>query len=486
MGTLTITPVILAGGKGTRLWPLSRSATPKQFCKINDELSLFQQTVKRLCDAPVFSDPIVLTNASYLTQVKMQMEEIQFSAQRIICEPCGRDTAPAVALAAVAGKQEKSEILLVLPSDHKVLDSGKFLEAANKAASIVKEFGKIVTFGITPTEPATGYGYLEAGPEIADGLGHNLLSFIEKPNLEKAQELIAIDTIFWNAGIFMFTPHLMCQELQTHAPDLYAKASASFNKSEADGIIIYPEEVAFSAIDPISIDYAVMEKTAHAALVPVDPQWTDVGSWGAVWDASKHDENGNVVIGDALGVDVRDSLISTDGPFVGVAGISDVVVVANKDAVLITSRKNSQSVKLLIDELKHNHEEMTLNHVSETRPWGSFTSLNKGENYQVKTITVEPGGQLSLQYHFHRAEHWIVVRGTATVTVNDDVTQLIPCQQVFIPQGAVHRLENMTDEPVQIIEVQYGSYLGEDDIVRVEDVYGRPDVENPTIGDKVA
>lgn len=477
MPNLRVTPVILAGGKGTRLWPVSRTSLPKQFCRIDNSQSLFQQTVKRLCRDELFNDPIVLTGSAYQSIATQQLSEIGFDASLMICEPCGRDTAPALALAAIAGKKRGDELMLALPSDHLINNSQNFVDCVRTSAAIADEYGRIVTFGIKPNKPETGYGYIEAGLTIADGLGHALSQFIEKPDIDKAKELIAKDDVYWNAGIFMFSPKTMCRELETHAPELMSKVAKSVYSCDFQQSIIWPDADTFASIEAISIDYAVMEKTIEAALVPINPQWSDVGSWNAVWETSHQNHEGNAVSGDSICVDVRNSYVSTDGPFVGVAGLSDVVVVANQDAVLVTSREKSESVKKLISEMKPNYEQLTTLHSGETRPWGSFSSLNKGENHQVKTISVTPGGQLSLQYHFHRAEHWIVVAGTPTVTVGEEVMQLAPCQQVFIPQGAIHRLENHTEDEVQIIEVQYGSYLGEDDIVRVSDVYGRPETE---------
>jgi len=486
MTALRVTPVILAGGKGTRLWPVSRTSMPKQFCQLNGEPSLFQQTVNRLCNDSIFNDPIILTSTDYHNLVLQQLSEIDHIAGHIICEPCGRDTAPAIALAALAGKKLEHNLLLVMPSDHKIKDGAHFIDAVRKSAGIAAEFGKIVTFGVKPTEPATGYGYLQAGPKLADGLGHSLSRFIEKPDEATAKVLLEDDNVYWNAGIFMFSPRTMCRELETHAPDLFSKVAKSVYACDVTQSPLLPDEISFSEISPISIDYAVMEHTKEAALVPVNPQWSDVGSWNAVWENSVRNEYGNSVFGDAICVDAENSFVSTDGPFIGVAGVSDLVVVANRDAVLVTSRQNCQSVKDLISQMKPEYDQLTATHAGETRPWGSFASLGKGSNHQVKTISVNPGGQLSLQYHFHRAEHWIVVAGSPTVTVGENVMQLTPCQQVFIPQGAVHRLENHTEEEVQIIEVQYGSYFGEDDIVRLSDVYGRPEMERSTSQRNVA
>lgn len=481
-----ITPVILAGGKGTRLWPLSRTDLPKQFCKLGNDLTLFQQTITRICNQNGIGAPVILTNAAHLSVVRSQMAEVGVVARMIVCEPCGRDTAPAIALAAHLGKRAAMDQMLVLPSDHLIRDAGAFLEAVHKASAISREMSRIVTFGIKPDGPATGYGYLEAGNPLADGIGAELSCFIEKPDVKTAKKLITKDNVFWNAGVFLFSPGIMCRELEVHAPDLSSKVKqALYCCSPADEPVM-PDVDAFSAIRPISIDYAVMEKTSCAALVPVDPDWSDVGSWDAVWKKSSQDEAGNAVLGRAVCSATSNSYLSSDGPLLAVSGLEDVVVVANRDAVLVSSRKDSEGVKALIEKVKDHDESLTRSHVHETRPWGAFTSLHKGEGHQVKTISVHPGGQLSLQYHFHRAEHWIVVKGMATVTVGDERMVLGPCQQVFIPQGAVHRLENEGESDVEIIEVQYGAYLGEDDIVRVEDVYGRPEAGNREVERRLA
>jgi len=477
MSSKTITPVILAGGKGTRLWPVSRTDLPKQFCKLQGEQSLFQQTLSRLCGSVGFGAPIILTGTAYAGIVRTQLAEIDIDEFQLVLEPCGKDTAPAIALASSLCAKNDHEVVMVLPSDHRIENSTSFYETVGQSFNAVCTDKKIVTFGITPTSPATGYGYLKAGASSAGGIGFELNQFIEKPDLATAEDLISQENVFWNAGIFMFDPEVMQDELNMHAPELARQVEISIEGIDAADQIILPDAEAFSEIEPISIDYAVMEKTTAAALVPINPDWSDVGSWNAVWETSSRDVNGNAIAGDAICVETENSFVSTDGPFVGVAGVSDLIVVANRDAILVTSRNASQSVKNLIQEMKAEYEPLTVSHASETRPWGKFTSLNKGEKHQVKSIVVNPGGQLSLQYHFHRAEHWIVVAGKPTVTVGKDVYELAPCQQVHIPQGAVHRLENHTEEPVQIIEVQYGSYLGEDDIVRLEDIYGRPEKE---------
>ena len=352
MNKVKITPVILAGGKGTRLWPMSRAALPKQFCKLSEQNSLFQQTVERVCTDSGFSEPIILTNEAYRTLVETQLMESGFGAMQIICEPCGRDTSAALALATISGKQKGAELLLAVPSDHKILDEQTFLTSAHEAARIAVKTGKIVSFGIKPTEPATQYGYLEAGSAIANSQGFTLSRFIEKPSLNKAEELIANDRIFWNAGIFMFSPEVMYNELYTHSPEILKLAQASWDSRKSVDHTVYPDAQIFAEIPSISIDYAVMEKTIKAALVPVDPQWSDLGNWSAVWEATKHDKNGNALVGNALCTQTSNSYLSSDGPFIGVAGVSDIVVVANRDAVLVTSRKDSQGVKQLIEKIR--------------------------------------------------------------------------------------------------------------------------------------
>lgn len=467
----------MAGGKGTRLWPVSRISMPKQFCKLNNEPSLFQSTLERICRDEMFNDPVIVTSANYLSTVKLQMKEIGFTAKRIICEPCARDTAAAIALCCADPVLMADEYLIVMPADHKIEAANRFNIAVEEAASIAKTTNSILTFGITPTEPATGYGYLMAGEQIANTSAKSLAGFIEKPDFEKAQFLIENEPVYWNAGIFLFKPDVMTAEFEKHAPAIFNHAKMALEEGENAGEVMFVDEQHFSKINGISIDYAIMEKTDNAALLPVDPQWSDVGCWDAVWAASSQDDKANAISGNSTIHNVQNSYVYSDGPTIALSHVEDLIVVANQDAVLVTSRGNSQSVKELLKNVEDHKPELTKQHIDETRPWGKFASIHKGDQHQAKTIVVNPGGQLSLQYHFHRAEHWVVVRGIATVTVGEEVMQLSPCQHVFIPQGALHRLENLTDEDVEIIEVQYGSYLGEDDIVRVEDVYDRPETE---------
>ena len=475
-----ITPVILAGGSGTRLWPLSREDMPKQFCKLDGEQSLFQKTILRSKDLSIFTKPLVLTSHKHASVVKTQLLEIDVEPKAVVLEPCGRDTAAAISLAVEIENNGENKIFLVMPSDHIIGDHDVFNSSILQAKNIVTNEGRIVTLGIKPTHPETGYGYLEAGAELRTKGGFSLAKFIEKPNQNKAEELISKSNVFWNAGIFMFDHQTISAEYTRFQPQMAMQIKRSVAHGIWAGTEFTPDMSIFANIKSISFDYAVMEHTKKAALVPTNPKWSDLGSWAAMWEIAPKDENNNAHRGDVYASDTSNNLIYSDGPTVGVSDLSDVVVVANRDAVLVTSRENAQGVKFLVEQMRENENKVAKSHCGENRPWGRFDSLDKGDMHQVKRIKVTPGGRLSLQYHHHRAEHWVVVSGVATVTVDEDVMALGPCQQVFIPQGAVHRLENFTDQDVEIIEVQYGHYLGEDDIVRVEDVYGRNPNETPS------
>ncbi|WP_282604570.1 mannose-1-phosphate guanylyltransferase/mannose-6-phosphate isomerase [Pelagibius sp. Alg239-R121] len=474
-----ITPVILAGGSGTRLWPLSREDNPKQFCNLFGGESLYQTTLRRVSDTERFAAPIVLTNKCHKTLAETQAGTIGVTPAAIVCEPMGRDTAPAIALAALLAGGEMEDVhLLVLPSDHRIEAPALLQAAIDSASAQIERTPSLVTFGIAPDRPETGYGYLRAGSMNLNQNGHHSFAvedFIEKPDRSKAERLIADNDVYWNAGIFLFSGRLLIKELQRHAPEVLKSVRMAITHGDWHGLCFEPQAHAFGSAPKLSIDYAVMEKTRDCCVFPVKPGWSDMGSWSAVWTQaeSEHSKDGNLLRGDVLTAETSNSLIQTDGPMVGVAGLEDVVVVANRDAVLVTSRKNPQGVKSLVAQMQSEGRREHRHHAGEDRPWGRFDSLDVGDSHQVKRIKVHPGGQLSLQYHHHRAEHWIVVAGTARVTLDDKVMDLKPCEQVFIPQGAVHRLENVTNDPVEIIEVQYGNYLGEDDIVRLEDVYGR-------------
>ena len=476
MKTKKITPVILAGGSGTRLWPISREDLPKQFCALDDKHSLFQKSILRVCDNDVFKAPVIVTGARYAEIVSHQLREIDCHARAIICEPCARDTAAAVCLAVELPELDTDELMIVVPSDHLMGDEPAFLRAVTNAADSAVNDGLIITFGIKPSYPETGFGYLKAGDALFNRAVCKLEGFIEKPDKKYAEQLLQNPSVFWNAGIFMFERRAIQKEFLHNANRVASCVRKSIAMGHWDHDCYMPNELAFEATPSISFDYAVMENTNKAATIPVDPVWSDLGSWKAMWEIADRDINQNAV-GDHCFVDnARDCLVRSEGPVIGVSGVDDIVVIADKDAVLVTSRDNPQGVKKLVDSMKAASVMTATRHAGEDRPWGRFDSLDKGHAHQVKRLQVKPGEQLSLQYHHHRSEYWIVVNGTATVTLDNEVRDLMVGEQTFIPKGAVHRLENKSRDLVEIIEVQIGPYLGEDDIVRIEDKYGRPDI----------
>ncbi len=473
MTKVKIRPVILAGGSGTRLWPMSRESLPKQFCRISQQPSLFQQTIDRLSRIDLFDSPVVVTNERHVQTVQAQLSELGMTACMIICEPVGRDTSAAIFIANELCAANDDRVLMVMPSDHLIEDLDVFASAIDAGRYLAENEKFIVTFGVQPTRPETGYGYIRAGSPVINTRGFLIERFLEKPNRADAELLIQETTVLWNAGIFMFDRTVLVEEAAKHAREMLKSVQASICNGTWQGANFYPEASAFSSLPKISFDYSVMEKTRRAAVVPMEPSWSDLGSWNAVWEQGEYDGYGNLISGNVVCWDTGNSLAISDGPTVGVYGVDDVVVVANRDAVLVTSRKGSQGIKSLVETIKVRKPEIVEAHAGEERPWGRFDSLDRGKFHQVKKIRVSPGGRLSLQYHHHREEHWIIVTGTATVTVGDTVKELKSAEQVHIPKGAVHRLENLTSQPLEIIEVQYGNYLGEDDIVRIEDMYGR-------------
>ena len=477
MKTNLITPIIMAGGSGTRLWPLSRQAMPKQFCDLGFENTLFQESLLRMKNKMLFNDPVVVCSAKHEAIVHMQAEEVGIKLGKVICEPVGRNTTAAIALATTALDDPANALYLVSASDHKIHDIELFQADVIAARQTAMEEKSIVLFGVKPTSLETGYGYVRAGAKIGNTKSHEILEFIEKPPLSTVEILVQEANIFWNSGMFFFRKDVVETELNVLAPEIFEQVQRAVAKGTKVGDTIHPDEAAFVSVKDISFDFSVMEKTRRAAISPLSSSWSDLGSWKAVWENKAKDVNGNVLSGSVVDSYSKNCIVTSDGPVVGTCGLEDVVVVANRDAVLVCHKEMVQGVKNIVEEMKVEAPHTVRSHAGENRPWGDFQSLDHGDSHQVKRITVKPGGQLSLQYHYHRSEHWIVVKGTATVTVDDDVRQLTACQQIFIPQGAVHRLENFTDEPVEIIEVQYGSYLGEDDIVRVEDVYNRPATE---------
>lgn len=462
-----ITPVIMAGGSGTRLWPLSRASHPKQFLALNGDKTMLQQTVERLSDLPK-SEAITICNEEHRFFVAEQLREID-ALGRVILEPVGRNTAPAIALAALAEKAD-DPLLLVLAADHVIADQEAFTEAVMSAVPLA-ESGKIVTFGIVPTEAHTGYGYIEAGDSL-DG-AHSIASFQEKPDLETAARYLSEGGYYWNSGMFLFRASRYLQELKAYRPDIAAACEGAMATIYSDLDFIRIDRDAFSACPEDSIDYAVMEKTSDAVVVPMDAGWSDIGSWSSLWDVSDKDDSGNATVGDVVLLDTTNSFVRTDERLVALLGLNDVVVVSTKDATLIARKDRVQDARIIAAQLKKEGRCEWELHREVYRPWGKYDSVDHGDRYQVKRITVNPGAKLSLQMHHHRAEHWVVVSGLAKVTNGNETFMMAENESTYIPVGVVHCLENPGKVPLEIIEVQSGSYLGEDDIVRLEDRYGR-------------
>ena len=465
-----IQPVILSGGSGTRLWPLSRSAHPKQFLPLDGDRSMLQDTWGRV--APIAGAPaLVVANEEHRFMVAEQLRQTGCVDATILLEPVGRNTAPAIAVAALEAQVNGQDpLLLVLPSDHVVRDEAAFREAI-VAAAAAAEAGHLVTFGIVPTGPETGYGYIRAGE--GTGAARPVASFVEKPDHETAVGYVASGQYYWNSGMFMFRASRYIAELQRSQPDMVAAARSALERARRDADFVRLDPEAFAASPSDSIDYAVMEKTADAVVVPLAAGWNDVGSWAALWQIAEQDGDGNAHHGDVLARDCRNSLAWADGRLVALLGLDDVIVVDTADALLVAHRDKAQGVKDIVEALKRAGRPEASWHRKVYRPWGAYDSIDLGERFQVKRITVKPGATLSLQMHHHRAEHWIVVSGTARVTRGEDTFLLTENQSTYIPIGVTHRLENPGQLPLELIEVQSGSYLGEDDIVRFDDVYGR-------------
>ena len=469
-----INPVILSGGSGTRLWPMSRESYPKQFLALTSDRSLLQETVLRVADARRFAAPLLVCNAEHRFIVAEQVRCSGVRPSRLVLEPVGRNTAPAVAAAAIMLEAEDADaLMLVLPSDHTITDTKGFAKAVSAAARAAAA-GGLVTFGITPSEAETGFGYIRRGAAIdkLDGC-FAVDAFVEKPDLATAKKYVKDGGYDWNSGMFLFSAGRYLAELERLEPDMVAGCRAAVDGAEGDLDFIRLAAEPFARIESRSIDYAVMEHTEHAVVVPADIGWSDVGSWAALWDVSDRDEAGNVLAGDVVALDVSNSYIRSEGGLVTAIGVSDIVVIATDDAVLVLPRDRAQDVKALVDTLKSSDRVESTLHPRVYRPWGYYQTLHEGERFQVKRITVNMGARLSLQMHHHRAEHWIVVNGTATVTRGEETFVLHENESTYIPPGTPHRLENPGKMALNLIEVQSGSYLGEDDIVRYEDVYGR-------------
>jgi mannose-1-phosphate guanylyltransferase/mannose-6-phosphate isomerase len=468
-----ILPVILSGGSGSRLWPLSRKALPKQLLALVGERTMIQETALR-ATGEGFAPPLVISNQEHRFLIAEQLRAADIANSGIILEPVGRNTAPAAAIASlVALERDPQALILLMPSDHVVGDRAAFHAAIASAASAAAA-GALVTFGIRPSGPETGYGYIKAGSVVAGAPGALAVErFVEKPDRVTAERYLAAGDYFWNSGMFLFRAQVFLDELSRLQPRMLEACRESLAEAHRDMDFIRLGEQAFLACPSDSIDYAVMEKATRAAVVPVEMGWNDVGSWQSLWDIAAHDGGGNAITGDVVTEKTSNSYLRSEGPLVAVVGVKDLVVVATKDAMLVSHRDASQDVKKIVEQLELAGRDSHVHHAVVHRPWGTYESIGSGPAFQVKHIMVKPGAKLSLQLHNHRAEHWIVVGGEALVTCDDRQFVLQPNESTYIPLGARHRLENAGTQPLDLIEVQTGAYLGEDDIVRLEDIYGR-------------
>ncbi|MGB3337901.1 MAG: mannose-1-phosphate guanylyltransferase/mannose-6-phosphate isomerase [Devosia sp.] len=470
-----IVPVILAGGQGTRLWPMSRAARPKQFLNLTGAVTLFQKTLQRVSDTSIYASAVVMTNAEYRFIVAEQADELETPLAGILLEPVARNTAVAIAAAAafVSDRFGPDAILHILPSDHEVdVDEGYLLAVQHAAQAAAA--GDLVTFGLVPTHPETGYGYIKADGAVGSGAS-KIERFIEKPDAARAQQMLAEGGYFWNSGMFMIGADAFLRECDALAPDVLAAARNSVTKAKVDLDFVRLDEASFAAAPGISIDYAIFEKTARAAVVPVNFGWSDLGSWDAIWKISSRDAANNAVKGPVTLNGVSNSLVVTDHAHVAIDGVDDIAVIATNDAIYVGKLSEAQKVGGMVKTLRAGKLTANLTEIHKTayRPWGGYSSVLNGERFQVKRLFVKPGKKLSLQKHHHRAEHWIVVRGTAEVTIDGAVTVLSENQSIYLPLGCTHRLANPGRIELELIEVQTGSYLGEDDIIRIEDEFGR-------------
>lgn len=478
-----IIPVILSGGAGTRLWPLSRALYPKQLLPLMTDKTMLQETVLRLGALDNVGPVCCICNEQHRFLVAEQLHAVTGNIGGIILEPAGRNTAPAAAVAALhALSEHELPILLLLPADHVIRDAEAFARAVSTGYDAAAA-GALVTFGIVPAGPETGYGYIraQAGGETSEG-AFPVLEFVEKPDRVTAERYIASGGYYWNSGMFLFRADVFLRELEQLNPEMLALCRQAFESAAVDLDFLRLDSSAFTACPADSIDYAVMEKTSRAVVVPLDAGWNDVGAWSALWELNEHDDASNVLKGDVLVEDVRDSYIHATSRLVGAVGVDNLIIVETPDAVLVSSRDKVQEVKSIVRKLQDSKRVEAETHRRVYRPWGSYETVDLADRFQVKRIIVKPGAALSLQKHFHRAEHWIVVKGTAQITVGDRQITLGEDQSTYIPLGSLHRLENPGKIPLELIEVQTGSYLGEDDIVRIDDRYGRiPDSGAATV-----
>ncbi|MBC3303300.1 mannose-1-phosphate guanylyltransferase/mannose-6-phosphate isomerase [Pseudomonas sp. SWRI18] len=465
-------PIIMAGGSGTRLWPLSRQLHPKQFIPLVDtQFSMLQVTINRLAGL-THAPPQLICNEEHRFLAAEQLRLLGLEDTNILLEPMGRNTAPAIALAALQATAEGADpLMLVLAADHLIQNTEAFHDAI-RTAMVLAEAGKLISFGITPTRPETGYGYLRQGPSVGNG-GFEVIRFVEKPDADTAQVYLADGDYYWNSGMFMFKASRYLEELEVFEPDILFWCREALAKGSRDMHFTRIDREAFSQCPDNSIDYAVMEKTQQAVMIPLDANWSDIGSWAALWEVGTRSEDGNLFTGDVISIDTSNSYVFSESRLVSTVGINDLVVVETKDAVLVAHKDHIQDVKKIVEKLKADGRNEHIAHREVYRPWGVYEAIDSGLRYQVKRITVKPGHKLSVQMHHHRAEHWIVVSGTAKVTNGEKTYLVTENQSTYIPIGGVHALENPGVIPLELIEVQSGSYLGEDDIVRFSDNYGR-------------
>lgn len=470
-----VVPVVLAGGQGTRLWPLSRSARPKQFLPLTGAHSLFQETLKRVADASRYSAPIIITNAEYRFVVAEQAQEIGVALAGILLEPVARNTTAAIAAGAAYAKQQNGDdaVIHVLASDAAITADAGYWQSVDTAAAAARS-GRLVTFGISPSGPETGYGYIEVGAERGDGT-REVARFVEKPDHDKAVAMLAQGGFYWNSGMFMLGVTPFLDECRALSPESFEAAQGAVDNAKTDLDFVRLDEASFAKAPNISVDYAIFEKSKLVAVVPVSFAWSDLGSWDAVWKVSPQDAAHNAVMGKATLSNTTNSLVHSDKAHVAIEGLDDVAVIATEDAVFVGKLSESQKVGAMVKSLRAHAETQAITEIHKTayRPWGGYSSILSGARFQVKKLFVKPGAKLSLQKHHHRAEHWVVVSGTAEVTIDGKVTMVNENQSIYLPLGCVHRLANPGKILLEVIEVQTGSYLGEDDIIRIEDEFGR-------------
>ena len=469
---MKIIPVILSGGSGTRLWPLSRKQYPKQYLPLVGDKTMLQETILRLNGLDNLADPIIICNADHRFLVAEQCQQIDIINPIILLEPVGRNTAPAIAAAALQSlKQTDDAVLLVLSADHVIQDVDAFHQAINIASQQAQE-GKLATFGIVPTDANTGYGYIKSAINETGG-AYQVEEFVEKPDLKTAQSYLEQGNYLWNSGMFMFKATTLIDELTTHSPGIVTSVNDAVNNAEQDLDFIRLDKQAFESSPSDSIDYALMEKSDNVVVVPLDAQWNDVGSWSALHDIGIKDNNGNVIKGDVITQDTTNTYINANHHMVATIGVDNLIIVDTPDATFIATQDKAQEVKFIVESLQADGRDEGGMHRKVCRPWGWYDSIESGEHFQVKRLHVNPGAKLSLQMHRQRAEHWVVVSGVATAINGEEILTLKKGESTYIPLGVTHALENKTSEPLEIIEVQSGTYLGEDDIVRFEDIYGR-------------